>query len=212
MDNRDVMVKGKRLLLVPYLPHHVDRYHEWMQRPDLLESTCSEQLTIEEERENQVSWLESKEKLTFILLCKGSASPSTSTQGEENRVVMIGDCNIFVPVNVDDEGVEVEVMVAEERFRGHGLASEALLLLMSYVMEKFPFRRFVAKILRDNAASRRLFEGGHLGFEAFKVVEVFNEVHYHRVFSDTERQALKETCMFELLDYDRNQDIELEAV
>ncbi|CAD2218371.1 Acetyltransferase (GNAT) domain containing protein, putative [Angomonas deanei] len=56
-----------RLLLVPYLPHHVGRYHEWMCRPELLAATESEPLSLQEERENQVDWLQSLDKLTFII-------------------------------------------------------------------------------------------------------------------------------------------------
>lgn len=32
------------------------RYHEWMKSPELLESTASEPLTIEEERDMQSTW------------------------------------------------------------------------------------------------------------------------------------------------------------
>jgi RimJ/RimL family protein N-acetyltransferase len=208
MNNRDVLVKGRRLVLVPYLPHHVPRYHDWMQRPELLEATCSEPLTLEEEQENQVAWLQSSDKLTFILLAPQALADCCGEMQSLSleNLTMIGDCNVFVPHDVDEQGVEVEVMVAEQGFRGKGLAKEAVLLLMTYVMETMPHRRFVAKILEDNLASRRLFEQS-LGFAVFKEVRVFNEVHSHRLFTDEERDALRKACMFQMCSYDSQLDV-----
>jgi RimJ/RimL family protein N-acetyltransferase len=212
MDNRDVMLRGPRLVLVPYLAHHVARYHQWMQRPELLEATCSEPLTLEEEQENQVSWLNAADKLTFILLAPSAARPDAATGADAKQVpplMMIGDCNIFVPHDVEDQGVEVEVMVAEDSCRGRGYAKEAVSLLMLFVMTTLPYRRFVAKILEDNAASRHLFERS-LGFEVFKEVKVFHEVHSHRSF-DTEaaKAALRAQCSaFEICTYDRLVDVD----
>ena len=58
----------KRLGLVPYLEHHVPRYHQWLSDPELLEATCSEPLSLQEEYDNQKTWLASSDKPTFILL------------------------------------------------------------------------------------------------------------------------------------------------
>lgn len=73
MHNEHIALRGGRLTLVPYLPHHVTHYHRWMTNPDLLEATCSEPLTLEEEIANQAAWLQSDEKLTFIVLAPLSA-------------------------------------------------------------------------------------------------------------------------------------------
>lgn len=56
------------LRLVPYLPSFVPVYHEWMTDAELLAATESDPLTLEEEMENQLSWLQAEDKLTFILL------------------------------------------------------------------------------------------------------------------------------------------------
>jgi RimJ/RimL family protein N-acetyltransferase len=58
----------KKVLLVPYRPEHVDRYHAWMQRPDLLAATASEPLTLPEEYEMQESWYRDSNKCTCIIL------------------------------------------------------------------------------------------------------------------------------------------------
>ena len=204
------MVLGHRLALVPYLPHHVVQYHEWMQRPELLADTCSEPLSLAEEVENQVAWLNSSDKLTFILLAPSSLISGEAACADSNlrsQWTMIGDCNIFVPHDVEDQGVEVEVMIAEPSFRRKGLAREAVALLMCYAMETLPHRRFVAKILEDNAASRALFEGA-LGFHVFKEVKVFNEIHSDRHFADdADREALKSLCGFQLKPYERHLDV-----
>lgn len=61
-------VLGEKCILVPYLKEHVEKYNEWMQDPELLDLTCSESLTLEEEYAMQKSWQISDNKLTFIIL------------------------------------------------------------------------------------------------------------------------------------------------
>lgn len=74
------------LRLAPYLPCHVQRYHAWLTEPALLAATASEPLSVEEERENQDSWLRSMEKLTFILTVPvsrlGTAEGDASADGD----------------------------------------------------------------------------------------------------------------------------------
>eukprot|EP01065_Artemidia_motanka_P052583 TRINITY_DN9541_c1_g1_i1.p1 TRINITY_DN9541_c1_g1~~TRINITY_DN9541_c1_g1_i1.p1 ORF type:complete len:207 (+),score=87.44 TRINITY_DN9541_c1_g1_i1:119-739(+) len=175
MHNGEVQIDGDRLLLVPYLSKHVAAYHRWMTSPELLEKTCSEPLSLEEEQQNQKDWLASSEKLTFILVDKESLR-------------LVGDCNLFLLESEEEEDAaaaepsrpataEVEVMIAEPDFRRRGLAAEAVQLLMRYGSERVGVREFVAKILRSNEASLLLFED-KLGFSLFREVEVFEEKHY----------------------------------
>lgn len=302
MHNENVVLHGKRLLLVPYLAEHVPRYHQWMCDPELLATTCSEPLTLEEEYENQISWMNSTDKLTFIILAPlsavlnatgrealnaearlasasrgalaaqqaalvstpfvestagddegsgggervgwgdldgtgtasshgssaaatpssvvggamrgaspfstliavasneadGGGSSSSPTVGQDplglgeqrvldalsHRYVMVGDCNLFVPPYVEEDGVEIEVMIAEKQLRRHGFAREALMLLMSYaVRTPLSHRHFVAKILAANDASKKLFTSPPLEFTLFKEVKAFEEEHFQRIFS-----------------------------
>lgn len=81
MLNEQIFVETSRLRLVPYLSCFTEQYHRWMCNPTLLELTESESLTLEEEKENQQSWLTSTDKLTFILLSPLEATPSVR---EEN--------------------------------------------------------------------------------------------------------------------------------
>ena len=249
MMNANVCLTGANLVLVPYLKHHVPRYHDWLSREDILEATCSEPQSLEEEYENQTSWLEADDKMTFIILAPlsaavaggvaarraiieeaaaaasaagaspmdvlgfplvmagGDAAASSSSSSPPlpacllraavvsaskdddssdddltvaNPLVMIGDCNIFkMPTHHTAEGeVEVSVMLAENRFRGKGLAREAVGLLMAYAYETLHRSSFIAKILASNEGSRNLFEKGSLGFSLFKEVKAFDEIHY----------------------------------
>ena len=54
--NESTVLLGPRVRLVPYRRAHVLRYNQWMQDPELLELTCSEPLTLEQEFQNQRSW------------------------------------------------------------------------------------------------------------------------------------------------------------
>ena len=92
--NESMVLLGPRVRLVPYRRAHVLRYNQWMQDPELLELTCSEPLTLEQEFQNQRSWHADPLKLTFILCARddddGGAIPDDLTSG------MCGDVNAFL--------------------------------------------------------------------------------------------------------------------
>jgi RimJ/RimL family protein N-acetyltransferase len=60
----------KCVVLVPYRPQHVVRYHQWMLNPDLLSATASEPLTLSEEYTMQQSWYNDDGKCTCIVLSR----------------------------------------------------------------------------------------------------------------------------------------------
>ncbi|KPI85819.1 hypothetical protein ABL78_5123 [Leptomonas seymouri] len=141
--------------------------------------------------------------------------------------VMVGDCNLFLLaedegeeeaggatdwLNATDGGkkasnalstnstacpshtFEVEVMVADARFRRRGLAETAVRMIMQYAVAVCGATRFVAKILDSNAGSIALFTE-RLKFELFKEVKVFHELHYQRTFKTAEEiQSWREEC------------------
>lgn len=57
-----------RLVLVPYLPHHVPKYHGWMSNLAILQQTASESLCMEEEYKMQLEWALGPDKRTFIIV------------------------------------------------------------------------------------------------------------------------------------------------
>lgn len=49
----DAIIRGDKVVLVPYREEHVEKYHQWMSDPRLLQLTASEPLTLAEEYEMQ---------------------------------------------------------------------------------------------------------------------------------------------------------------
>ncbi|KAI1469734.1 GNAT domain-containing protein [Daldinia caldariorum] len=116
--NENTAVSTSRVLLVPYDAHHVEKYHQWMEDPSIREATASERLSLEEEYENQASWREASDKLTFIVcapLLRGAAgggNGSSDAREKKGSVVagvvdaadrMVGDVNLFLSPWDDDD-------------------------------------------------------------------------------------------------------------
>ena len=124
---------------------------------------------------------------------------------EANLHAMVGDVNLFLSEegeeepDTDDENdeeeekgntpvhthtqprrqAELDIMIAEESARGQGMGSEASRIMLWYGARHLQVRRFFAKIKKENAASRALFER-RLGFEEIAYVECFGEYEYER--------------------------------
>jgi RimJ/RimL family protein N-acetyltransferase len=197
MHNDTACVRGKRVVLVPYLPQHVPRYHEWMSDPTLQKLTCSEPLTFDEEVVNQVEWLKSDDKLTFIILMAGTDADNGNGM---RRLEMLGDCNCFIDPR-DTEVAEVEVSLSEVAYRQLAVAQEVTQLLMTYVAKEVKRRTFEAKILTENAASIALFRD-KLGFAFHRELKVFDESHFRCVLeSDSEVEQLERDCGYMRCEY-----------
>lgn len=91
---------------------------------------------------------------------------------------IVGDIDVFF--SNDDDGLalaELNIMIASSEWRRRGYASEALTLTMQYCMQRLDVRRFVAKIGKDNQASRLFFE--RHGFRtSAKTPDAFAEFRY----------------------------------
>uniref|UniRef100_A0A7S4P046 N-acetyltransferase domain-containing protein n=2 Tax=Guillardia theta TaxID=55529 RepID=A0A7S4P046_GUITH len=131
IQDKKLMIVGQNILLVPYSPEHVARYHEWMKDEEILKFTGSEPLSLDEEIEMQKKWEDEYDKSTFIILDKESKH-------------MIGDINMFFYEDEKYHG-EINVMIAEKEYRRKGLAKEALRLFMHYA-----YRRLGAKVTRKS--------------------------------------------------------------
>lgn len=57
-ERMKVSLEGEKVILVPYMKEHVPRYHVWMQDPAILQATASEPLTLDQEYEMQLSWVQ----------------------------------------------------------------------------------------------------------------------------------------------------------
>ncbi|GFT80997.1 n-acetyltransferase 9-like protein [Nephila pilipes] len=150
-------IVGERIILVPYKKKHVDKYHLWMQSPELLDLTASEPLTLEQEYQMQNSWFEDDDKCTFIILDKEILKDT----GDEVES-MIGDVNLYLNDPHDANGAEIEIMIADPFHRSKGKGKEALFLMLRYGIEILSITKFVAKIKMKNEMSLKLFKS--IGF------------------------------------------------
>ena len=91
--NEKTVIYGSRVILVPYEKEHVEKYHGWMQSEEILQTTASEPLTLENEYKMQESWREDEDKLTFIILLASDVE-----DGHPEIDSMIGSSMILVIV------------------------------------------------------------------------------------------------------------------
>ncbi|XP_008305262.1 alpha/beta-tubulin-N-acetyltransferase 9 [Stegastes partitus] len=168
--NENTLLEGLQVVLVPYNKQHVPRYHEWMKSPELQLLTASEPLTLEQEYDMQQSWRDDDDKCTFIILDKQRWMDSSL----EEEQCMVGDVNIFLTDPADPSLAELEVMIAEPRYRGKGIGKEVTRMMMSYALTHLGIGRFQAKIGLDNQVSIGMFK--KLLFEEVSVCQVFKEV------------------------------------
>jgi len=198
--NEATVVQGPLVRLVPYRREHVPRYHAWMQDPELLELTCSEQLTLEEELANQASWHADANKCTFIMCSEPPGAPlddlTHGMSGDVNAFFTPWDPSSDEPAEADTAETpllaELEIMVAEAAQRRRGLAKQALRLFMHYVAERVPRTcAFCAKIGDANLPSIALFE--QLGFTEHKRMAVFEQVELRLPITTELRASLRQS-------------------
>lgn len=162
---------GEKVILVPYQPHHVPKYHEWMTSPQLQYLTASEPLSLEEEFEMQKKWVMDADKVTFIVLDR-----AVYERTECEVDAMIGDTNCYFNDSEDVTTCEIELMIADEASRGRGYGTETLLLMMRFAMDVIGVEKFEAKIKFDNESSTKLFT--KFGFREVSKSEVFRETTF----------------------------------
>ncbi|GAW00116.1 acyl- N-acyltransferase [Lentinula edodes] len=201
--NKNTVLVGKKILLVPYRIEHVAKYHAWMENEELRTLTASEPLTLDQEYDMQQKWQMDEDKLTFIILAReGDAFiPDTvnPTDSQVSSLPMVGDVNIFfsgTPLSVSestnsppfDDGqeftAEAEIMIAEPLYRRRGYAQENPRVETSQgedtrqvsvkLPHSIPPTSLITRISDKNTPSIKLFE--RLGFRITKHVEVFEEV------------------------------------
>ncbi|CAM9477004.1 unnamed protein product [Chrysoparadoxa australica] len=192
LDNWEIALRGPKTLLVPYHERYVKLYHSWMEDPWLRETTCSEQLSLEEEFTMQKEWKIDSSKCTFIVAVAAAEGETGAFSAEEGRLSHkpVGDINLFL----SQDGAEISVMIADAAYssvgqtqhlricstRRCGLAKEAVVQMMKYGAEHIGIERFFCKIGDQNAASIALFQA--IGFTQCGYAEAFKEVELERVW------------------------------
>ncbi|CAH8491741.1 unnamed protein product [Schistosoma bovis] len=196
--NQETVLETSRLFMVPYLRIYVPKYHSWMQDSWLRASTSSEQLTLDEEFEAQEQWCHLDDRLTFILLSKQlyqdywllNKNNNNKTDTIESQLntyenaeifSMIGDVNLFITYShmVNDFEGELSVMIAESKYRGQGLAAEALAGILQYSGRHLPMKlnSLVAKVSMTNESSIHFFQN-RLNFIERSRNTIFNEIEF----------------------------------
>ncbi|KAL7128530.1 hypothetical protein ABFS83_13G002300 [Erythranthe nasuta] len=180
-------LEGEKVILVPYMKEHVPNYHLWMQDPAILQATASEPLTLDQEYDMQISWFQDPLKQTFIVLDK-ELVVGEFVHGQSHTEAMVGDVNIFMNDLDDPQTAEVEIMIAEQKSRGKGLAKESILLMMAFAVENFGIHIFRAKIGESNESSLNLFK--KLGFEETSCSEIFKEITLELPVTESKKEEL----------------------
>ncbi|KAF4031161.1 Acetyltransferase (GNAT) domain [Phytophthora infestans] len=216
--NEGVVITGQQVTLVPYEKEHVSKYHNWMKDPWLQEMTASEPLSIEEEFEMQKSWREDAEsasavleiiaandgdfivimvwiECTFIVLASDDSDGKTGASYVDENAInrMAGDVNLFFNDYDDPHACEMEIMIAEEKYRRKGFAMEAVKLMMAYATSTLHVTRFICKIIETNQASIQLFE--KLGYVKYNYVAAFNQVELELVTKDKRMDTVLESAV-----------------
>ncbi|CAF4624473.1 unnamed protein product [Rotaria sp. Silwood1] len=150
--NSNTVLLGRTILLVPYGKHHVKKYHTWMENEEIQELTASLPLSIDKEYEMQQTWLNDKDKCTFIILSK-----ELFDRTHDEIESMIGDVNLFLNDPDDVHCGEIEIMIAEVSARHKGYGIETLYTFIRYAIETLKITRFIVKIGLKNLPSIALF-------------------------------------------------------
>ncbi|KAL4998762.1 GNAT domain-containing protein [Aspergillus recurvatus] len=182
--NATTAISTPKVLLVPYSKWHVPRYHEWMKDEEIQQATASEPLSLSEEYAMQQSWRNDADKLTFIIcLPVASARDSGSlslVDEDDSPARMIGDINLFLRVEEDDEHGEgntstpqivgeIELMIAEKKDQGRGFGKAALLAFLAYVLKRE--REVLGEFVAGDEEAKRVMGGkvNELKFGALSV-------------------------------------------
>lgn len=181
--NSETRIVGKKVVLVPYRKCHVPKYHEWMESEELRHLTASERLSLDEEYEMQQTWLNDDDKCTFIVLDR-----ETYDSSQDDVRSMVGDVNLFLNDTDDRQKAEIEVMIAEEKYRGRGLGRESVLAMIFYGIERLQMERFSAKIGYNNRTSLLLFQS--LSFTEVSRSDVLEEVTLELVVTEQYKNLL----------------------
>ncbi|CAH8492379.1 unnamed protein product [Schistosoma haematobium] len=147
------------------------------------------------EFEAQEQWCHLDDRLTFILLSKqlyqdywllnNNKTDTIESQlnNYENAEIfsMIGDVNLFITYShmVNDFEGELSVMIAESKYRGQGLAAEALAGILEYSGRHLPMKlnSLVAKVSMTNESSIHFFQN-RLNFIERSRNTIFNEIEF----------------------------------
>lgn len=123
---------------------------------------------------------------------------------------MAGDINGFLieenlesqPNNELEESIEISLMIAEKKFRGKGLAQEALALMIQYIREKSICKKgsIIVKINHENLQSLKLFKKMH--FSQLEYDKIFKSFTYK--FDNKKFERIQKNFKMRIYFYNKN--------
>jgi len=162
-------IEGQRCKLVPYTAEHVPTYNKWLNDPYIQQMTQTEPYSLSQEYEYQKEWETNENQFIFIILDRSLDD------------AMAGDINLFIKNEAESIG-ELNIMIAEEKSRRKGIATEAVSLILDFARKHFELKQFIAKIQHDNDSSIKLFKKS--GFVETEYIEQFKEYTFTLTFED----------------------------
>lgn len=162
--------------------------------PEILATTASEPLSLDEEHAMQASWRNDADKLTFIA-CLPLSTPSADAKGngsvrahvDDSPGQMIGDINLFItPAEEDDEGCigEIELMIAQTQARRKGHGRGAVIAFMKYLSDHLDeiLAEYAGSVLQEDGRKMKLLQlRVKIGSENVKSIGLFESLRFVRV-------------------------------
>lgn len=145
-------------------------YHDWLQDPHLQEMTATEPVDLQTEYDYQQELAHSTDSTRPYLISYECVEFTKLIQEKESKK-LVGDINLFF--NHEEDSAELNIMIADADARRKNLASEALVLVMVYAVQRYNVRQFFVKVLGHNEAALRFFEKH--GFKRDGLVDAFGE-------------------------------------
>ena len=163
--------------LVPFYPSFVDMYFMWMTDKLLAIETDSEGITLEDVKDVQKRYHSSNRDFCFLIAydperqIDAQAVIQGAVEPDKFLPYLVGDVNLFG--SSGPNSYEVNIMVADRKLRGKGIATAAMSIITEFAKTKGK-NQIVAKINISNEASLKFF--AKLGYKKTKDVPAFNQV------------------------------------
>ncbi|MDQ3921799.1 MAG: GNAT family N-acetyltransferase [Actinomycetota bacterium] len=167
-------MKGKSVTLRPPHAGDVEKAYEWDRDPELAAWNGRLPLRISlsaARRDYLARWADPSGK-TFIIEARGEA---------------IGMATLY---NFRYEGCEIGIKIGSKAMRGHGYASEAVKLLVSYCFENLNLKAVRGTTLAHNQRMQRVFE--KCGFKQIgddSIISRFDNKRYTELFYERKRDS-----------------------
>ncbi len=141
---RDVVLMGSGIALVDMTEADQTNFHAWLQDMELRELIDDPRIPSLEDQKRWFTRVQEPDRKFFSLV--------TVPEG-----TLIGNGG-FVEINPDEREATLRITIGHKDFRGKGLGSEAVQLLLQYAFTQAKWTRVLLKVLKTNARAIRAYE------------------------------------------------------